>query len=132
MQVYRVLYNMNHIYFICFVFRQVKEVSAEINKAKTNGKTCKRWGKIIGSKVLQVLWVYFHIWLLCIGFSFQKNHIKILNNTRNCKKPIHTKISMHIQIRNFIFVIYCNQYFTFVKKIWINTMTNAKYDSLMI
>lgn len=42
MQVYRVLYNMNHIYFICFVSRQVKEVSAEINKAKTNGKTCKR------------------------------------------------------------------------------------------
>ena len=42
---------MNNIHFICFVFRQVKKLSAENNKAKTNGKSCKRLGKIKVNKI---------------------------------------------------------------------------------
>lgn len=45
---------MNHIYFFCFVSRQVKELSAENNKTNTNGKTCKRLGKFKGNKISQV------------------------------------------------------------------------------
>ena len=66
------IYNVNHMYFICFVSRQVKELSAENNKAKTNGKTCKRLGKIKGSKISQVWWVYIDIWLLWIGFHLSE------------------------------------------------------------